>query len=1481
MIRRFFIAFAVGFVCVFGATAAFACTSDEFEVDGTCVESEFQVTTTWLDADTTFSVFLSAKGMFYIDWGDGTVDTITRTNTTNTQYSHTYTNAGEYTVQFNGNATGYYSSDPNNVGGLGVAATRAVAAISFYDGSRNGNSKLVAGISGSLGKVFPTIGTGSTNANQPRFANAFAHTLITDIPNDLFSGISGVPAPHMFYGTFGGTNISYIPVDLFSGVSGAAKFAAFGYTFSQCSDLTSVPDGLFRTVSGNVGTYVFVGTFSSCSGLTRLPNTLFGNAIKASEHLFSFMFAYCNSLSGYVPSRLFDSVSGTGDQFMSSIFSSNSLATVCSGNTVQYITGFESYWNGKVSCVEPFVIPIALDDQSATIGASPTTVYLKYGTDWYVDADATTPISTLATNPTKTDYNFDGYWTVANGAGTQVIDENGVFITSDSAIKITKITDAQKTIYANWTQDYTVTYDCGDGIGTPPENGTATLTKTFTPATNTCTRDGYIFSGWGVSGTTDVKISNFVWNYTEDKTFTAQWAEEKFSITTTSISTNGTFRFYMSAKGTFYVDCGDGGTLSSSASDVSGMTVTRSNTTGATYTCTYSTAGIKTIRFGGIAGTAANKPYSTATTAAASAIRFNVTPTLVASVSGSLGAIFPTRNTTYTPRFRETFSGCTNLTEIPSTLFSGVTGSMTYQFYRTFYGCTSLQSIPDGLFSGISGAKIYLFYQTFYNCSGLTGSIPSGLFSNISGTANYLFYQTFYNCSGLTGYIPAGMFDKITTYSTSMMASMFYGTGLDTTCSGTTVQYITGFEGYWSSKVSCTEPFVTPVVLDDQSATTGAVPTTVYLKYRTGWYSDSNATTPISALTTNPTKTDYNFDGYWTVANGAGTQVIDENGVFITSDSAIKITKITDAQKTIYANWTQDYTVTYDCGDGIGTPPENGTATLTKTFTPATNTCTRDGYIFSGWGVSGTTDVKISNFVWNYTEDKTFAAQWAEPKFFVTTTNLSANTTFQLILAVAATVYIDWGDGSSQIIVRTSTADTIYSHKYVSAGAYEISFAATRPTSYGYYDHAPIRFCCGTGNAVYNSSGLTPKLIAGISGSLGALFPALGGTANAKNPSFYRTFRGCSNLETPLPSNLFAGVTLAQRMMFAETFNGCSKLPGPIPENLFATISGTPSEVIFYETFNNCTNLTGEIPENLFSTISGAPEKGAFELTFAGTGLSGEIPEGLFSNITGTADELFMGTFHGCPNLTGPIPENLFATIRGAPKTRLFESLFDGSTGLTGAIPENLFSGITGAPATYMFRRTFAGATGLSGVIPENLFAGITGAPANYAFQETFNGATNLTGYVPNNLFAGITSGTATDFMSNIFADSGVWTACPCGTHQYVTGFEDYWSGRVSCQVGKKDNEHWNNGVCTTDCALGFSKLKSSTGLEFPILTDATGEHNINIGVGNSVCRVPLANGAANNNINVSFDGTTYHATAPDEIMPTGFTGQPASVEPD
>ena len=288
---------------------------------------------------------------------------------------------------------------------------------------------------------------------------------------------------------------------------------------------------------------------------------------------------------------------------------------------------------------------------------------------------------------------------------------------------------------------------------------------------------------------------------------------------------------------------------------------------------------------------------------------------------------------------------------------------------------------------------------------------------------------------------------------------------------------------------------------------------------------------------------------------------------------------------------------------------------------------------------------------------------------------------------------------------------------------------------------------------------------------------------------------------------------------FNGTFVGCKNLT-KISKNLFSGILGQPRQFMFRQTFKGCSKL-GNFPDNM-GNLSGAPTSYLFYETFYDCGnLTEKIPSGLFGQMDGViADNAFKGTFQGCKNIYGTIPPGLFGTLSGTPKANMFDGTFNGCAKLVGYIPSNLFGSITNTP-------------------------------------------------VQNNM------------MRDIFYNTKVYTKCPCGTRQYITGFENYWSDRVSCQVGKKSNEHWNNGVCTTDCELGFTTLKTSNNLEYPILTDATSQHSINVGVGNDVCHVPLANGAANNAINASFGGATYHATVPDEIVPTGFTGQPAPVEPD
>ena len=248
-----------------------SCNSGYYLYDGVCQKiefvPEFTIATTDMEAGTVFDFTISAAGTFYVDWGDGEIEIITKNDTTNEYYSHMYVNGGEYTIGMSGDATkyreGYYH----------------VPTVSFK------NNTNIAKLGGSLGAIFG--------------GNKF----------------------HMFGGTFSGcTNLTSIPETLFDGVSGGAAYMFFE-TFMSCTSLKNIPEKLFATVSGDYS-MMFAGTFLNCTGLT-----------------------------GYIPTNTFPNSDVLDVSTMEAVFSNTTLDTQCPAGMYQYITGFESVWDGKVSCI--------------------------------------------------------------------------------------------------------------------------------------------------------------------------------------------------------------------------------------------------------------------------------------------------------------------------------------------------------------------------------------------------------------------------------------------------------------------------------------------------------------------------------------------------------------------------------------------------------------------------------------------------------------------------------------------------------------------------------------------------------------------------------------------------------------------------------------------------------------------------------------------------------------------------------------------------------------------------------------------------------------------------------------------------------------------------------------------------------------------------------------------------------------------------
>lgn len=399
-------------------------------------------------------------------------------------------------------------------------------------------------------------------------------------------------------------------------------------------------------------------------------------------------------------------------------------------------------------------------------------------------------------------------------------------------------------------------------------------------------------------------------------------ANTKFSVTTTSLTSDDTFSFNMSVRGTFYVDCGNGGILSGTG--VSGVKIQTSNAKNLyTYTCTYSTAGVKTIRFGGITDT------STSTGAYSGsylkpAIQFNQSCSKISSISGNLSALFPAAKYSH-PNFYHTFQNCHGLTSIPEELFANYTTLVNDYFYATFQNCTGLTSIPENLFANVTKTDNTTFKQTFYQCSGLT-YLPERLFANITTNGSSTFNNTFGYCTNLSGYIPgklfAGLIAKGAPNPGSMQSIFSNDNKLATSCPSGTVQYITGYESYWNNKVAC------------------GAPITCSAGYYLPKGKDVCSTCPVGCICS---------------GGSYGMHYNNDQGKSLAT-----------------------YTVTYVCGSGSGNAPTtNTTATYSSSFTPATNTCTPPvGYHFSGWLVEGTNTVVNSAFTWTYTEDKTLTAQY-------------------------------------------------------------------------------------------------------------------------------------------------------------------------------------------------------------------------------------------------------------------------------------------------------------------------------------------------------------------------------------------------------------------------------------------------------------------------------------------------------------------------
>lgn len=151
---------------------------------------------------------------------------------------------------------------------------------------------------------------------------------------------------------------------------------------------------------------------------------------------------------------------------------------------------------------------ISLDDQSATTAASISSITVTFNDDENLTG------TVVATRPTKTGYQFGGYYTSTGGGGVKIIDADGTVVAS-----VATYTDASKNwikasnvdLYAYWLPIYAITWkvnnvaltgDALDGASTAVvSGGTISGVPSTAPADNTLNNCANKFMGWS---TTDI-----------------------------------------------------------------------------------------------------------------------------------------------------------------------------------------------------------------------------------------------------------------------------------------------------------------------------------------------------------------------------------------------------------------------------------------------------------------------------------------------------------------------------------------------------------------------------------------------------------------------------------------------------------------------------------------------------------------------------------------------------------------------------------------------------------------------------------------------------------------------------------------------------------------------------------------------------------------------------------------------------------------
>ena len=514
----------------------------------------------------------------------------------------------------------------------------------------------------------------------------------------------------------------------------------------------------------------------------------------------------------------------------------------------------------------------------------------------------------------------------------------------------------------------TIKYNCGGGVGSPA-NATAVYGTVFTAASSTaCSRTGYTFAGWQVSGTVGLWNGSATWQYQGgEKTFTAQWTANTYTVQFSGCTSNPS-----SIQCTYDQNCP---TLPS-ACTISGAAFSawsyngQDYQPGATTVRNLTSQNNATITMNAKSGTAClcstdpNIVKTVACTGTANGSQCTYSGTCKTGYSGFKSGTEGTANMecnpkTYTVKYvcgttqndqTSTVSTGTSFTPLAASsicpacaggagygswVVSGISvgNSMNPWNYDSSNGTVTL--------TATCGAPV--LYRVAFDRNNASGTgAPSDSFVDCQISSSTC------SCATWSGNLPDG-------YRFSGWNTQANGSGTTYTTNCATGSDITLY-AVWTENAKVTITY-------DCDGGSGTVPAqTVQLD------ANDKGSAQISAISGCGTKVGYNRGTVWL----NGTSEVNGNGSYtmtnITTDVNLK------------AKWTKkEFGISYSNNGGTCTTGDTQ-AVYETSFNPGS--CTKAGATFAGWKIGNTNDIKKGSFTWNYddgtTTTWTLTAQWGE-----------------------------------------------------------------------------------------------------------------------------------------------------------------------------------------------------------------------------------------------------------------------------------------------------------------------------------------------------------------------------------------------------------------------------------------------------------------------------------------------------------------------